>query len=524
MKLCRSIVRFVAKHWWFLSYLLLFGITISFLAYFQTTSTFPDPDSFYHTKMAILIADEGLPTSFPWLQATVLRDSYIDQHMLYHVFLIPFVKLMNPLQGVKFANVLIGTALIVFFYHLLRSQGVKFAFWFSIVLLVTMPFTFRISLVKAPGFSILLLLIGFYFILKHRHWALFLLSMLYVWAYGGFLLVIVLSGTYAFISVLWNWARRRRQSSFWTIVGHSHEVKLLGASAGGVLAGLIVNPYFPQNIVFYWHQLVKIGIVNYQNVISVGNEWYPYKFADLMASTTIVSIVLLIGLYLFFLRYRQPTKKMLTTFVLLLFFMFITLKSRRYVEYYVPFAIIFNAFLVNHLVASVPWKELWRAIVGFYQKHRIISTVLIIYVLVMLPTVIIRDVRSTYADIKGGTSFTKFKDVSTWLIQYSDPGEVVFHSSWDEFPILFYHNSENYYIAGLDPTFTYEYSEELYRKMVDITIGTQKTNLHEDIANKFGASFVLVEASHGQMDENIKSSSGFQRVYRDDEATVYEVL
>jgi len=512
------------QHWWFVSYLLLFAVAISFLAYFQTTPAFPDPDSFYHAKMALLIADEGLPTSFPWLQATVLRDSFIDQHLLYHVFLIPFVKLMDPLQGAKFANVLIGTALIVFFYHLLRSQKVKFAFWFSAALLATMPFTFRISLVKAPGFSILLLLVGLYCILKHRHRALFLLSMLYVWAYGGFLLITVLAGSYAFISVLWNWAERRPQNSLWRIASHSHEVKLFLSAAGGVIAGLVINPYFPQNLTFYWHQLVKIGIVNYQNVISVGNEWYPYKFVDLMASTTIVSIILLLGLYLFFLRYRKPTKKLITSFVLFLFFMFITLKSRRYVEYYVPFAIIFDAFLVSHLIRSVDWRELWRSIAGFYQKRRVISTLLIVYVLVMLPTVIIRDVKKTYADFKNGISVHRFEDVSVWLMRYSSPGDVVFHSSWDEFPILFYHNAQNYYTAGLDPTFTYEYSEELYRKMVDITVGTQKSNLHEDIAGKFGASFVFVEANHGQMDGNIQRSPGFRRVYHDDEATIYEVL
>ncbi|MFQ5434071.1 MAG: hypothetical protein ACE5FD_04265 [Anaerolineae bacterium] len=103
----------------------------------------------------------------------------------------------------------------------------------------------------------------------------------------------------------------------------------------------------------------------------------------------------------------------------------------------------------------------------------------------------------------------RFADASKWLKNNSESGDIVFHSSWDEFPLLFYFNSENYYIAGLDPTFSYEYDEELYHKMVDITVGNQTENIYNDIKDKFNASYVLVESNHDAMNKNIRNSEGF---------------
>ena len=275
---------------------------------------------------------------------------------------------------------------------------------------------------------------------------------------------------------------------------------------------------------FYWHQLVKIGIINYQKVIPVGNEWYPYKFIDLTAGSAIVSIILLISFYLLVVNYKKPSKKLITLFIIFIFFFVFTLKSSRYVEYYVPFALIFGAFALNNYLGRIDWVKLWAIFSSFYMRHRIVTTILIIYFLATLPTVIIKDIRHTYSDLKGGIKIDRFQKASSWLEENSQAGDIVFHSSWDEFPILFYFNSKNYYIAGLDPTFTYEYDKDLYKKMVDITLGNQKENLYEDIKKKFNSSYVLVEKGHTAMNTNIQADDGFKQVYEDEEATVYQVL
>jgi hypothetical protein len=200
------------------------------------------------------------------------------------------------------------------------------------------------------------------------------------------------------------------------------------------------------------------------------------------------------------------------------------MKSRRYVEYYVPFALIFGAFAINEHVRDINWKTLWRRFLSFYFNHRIVATILLVYFLVGIPTLVFKDGKDTYYDLRGGSAVTRFFRVSAWLEDNSQTGDIVFHSSWDEFPMLFYFNSKDYYIFGLDPTFSYEYSHELHQKIVDITTGKQTDNLYDDIKNTFKAAYVFVEKGHVNMNNNIRSSEGFEEVYADEEATVYQVL
>ncbi len=520
----KKITRFLSSNWWYLSYIILLIITFAFFIFFQSVPTFADPDSFYHTKMALLIPEEGVIKSFPWLQFTVLRDSYIDQHFLYHVFLVPFTQIMDPIQGAKLANIFLSVGLVILFYWLLQRYKIKFAYLFTLLLLVTTPFIFRINLIKAPVFSILILLLGLYLIFQYRYLGLFFVSFFYVWAYGGFVLILVFTGIYAVVGLIKDWFFSRRKCISNFIIGHNRELRLFLVSLSGVLAGLVINPYFPQNIIFYWHQLVKIGIVNYQKIIPVGNEWYPYSFIDLTAGSALLTIILLISLVFLFINYKRLSKKTVTLLFIFIFFLLFTLKSRRYVEYYVPFAIIFSAFSLNETLQRIKWRHLWTKFLHFYTKQRVLVTLLIIYFLIAIPSVIIKDIRQTHNDFKGGISLDRFSRASAWLMQNSQEGEIVFHSSWDEFPVLFYFNSKNYYIAGLDPTFSYEYDKELYHKMVDITTGKQRENVYEDIKNNFKASYVFVEKNHDSMNLQIQKSDGFKEVYQDEEATIYEVL
>lgn len=523
MKLFSLRLTFFRKNSVVLSSLLLLVLSFVFFTYFQSVPSFADPDSFYHVKMARLIPQEGIIKTFPWLQDTILRDSYIDQHFLYHVFLIPFVYAMSPIPGAKLATVILCTALVMLFYWLLRSEKVKFSFAYALMLLATTPFIFRINLVKAPVLSIIFLLAGLIFMFKRRKIALFVLSFFYVWAYGGFILILVFSGAYALVSLVFSLVKNRHGNFFNTLTKNS-EVRLFLSALVGVVSGVVINPQFPRNIIFYWHQLVKIGIVNYQSVISVGNEWYPYPLKDLFGGTAIICILLLILFYLFIVHPPRLSKKTITSLIIFLFFLVFTLKSKRYIEYYVPFAIIFCALGLNHYLEKINWSGLWVKFYSFYLRHRIVSTILIVYFLVTVPTLIGKDERGVYNDLKNSITITRFSQASAWLYENSQPGDIVFHSSWDEFPMLFYFNSKDYYIFGLDPTFSYEFSHELHQKIVDITTGRQTDNVYQDIKNTFKSSFVFVEKNHTGLNNNIKNSEGFEEVYADNEATVYRVL
>ncbi|MCC7290686.1 MAG: hypothetical protein IT449_01340 [Phycisphaerales bacterium] len=115
-----------------------------------------------------------------------------------------------------------------------------------------------------------------------------------------------------------------------------------------------------------------------------------------------------------------------------------------------------------------------------------------------------------------GYDLPAIRNVMAHLKSVSQPGDVVFTDDWDCFPVYFYHNSYNYYIVGLDPKFTQWREPELWARYVKISRGEIRdpnvtvalpddrggyTNQTiqvriEDIRDRFGCKFVLVDRDH----------------------------
>lgn len=542
-----------------LKYLLLFIVSFSLFSYLQISPTFPDPDSFYHAKMAVLIRDQGIVHDFPWLQFTVLKNYYIDHHFLYHIALVPFITFLDPLVGIKLATAFFGAILMLVFYWLLQKFQIKGAFFYSLVLLTTSPFIFRINLAKASSVSLIILLFGLYFIFNRKLWQLFALSFVYVWTYGGWPLILVLTSLYilanSIIKTL-NYLSNQKLKikiknskfkifyfiencklkieSLFKNFFSKENLKLFSSCFFGLTAGVIINPYFPKNLIFYWHQIIEIAVINYQNKIGVGAEWYPYNFGDLIANDSFIFVLLIITFAIFFVNFIQyfaeRTKKPTTnakqrTFVLastffMLFFLALTLRSRRNVEYFVPFAVILAAFTLNQPFSF--FNHYWLTFKNWWKKRRVLTIALFFYFLIIIPLTVGQNLLSLKQLFASGYPLTKYKGVSEWLAKNTPEKSIIFHNDWDDFPPLFYYNIHNYYIDGLDPTFMYDYNKDLYQKWVDITTGRQE-NISEIVSNDFGAEYVFVDKDHPFLENNLKRDGHFKIVYQDDDGKIYQL-
>ncbi|MFA6272508.1 MAG: hypothetical protein WC693_05415 [Patescibacteria group bacterium] len=530
----KKIINHITKSNFPYTYLVIFTIAFGIFFYIQYTPAFPDPDSFYHMKMALLIRDGNLGQGFPWLSDyTILGNAYTDQHLLYHVFLIPFVTLFTPAIGIKIATVFLGATLITTFYWLLRKEKIRFAWFYSLLLLFVEPFTFRISLAKAPSVSIIFLLLVLWCLFRYRMKLLFILSTIFVWAYGGFLLTVVFAGLYGVVNTLFDLRKNKVTGLLKHYFGHEKswvkkvltgkELGMVLVSVAGIMVGLVINPYFPNNLSYYWAQLVQIGIVNYQNIIGVGGEWYPYSVTELVPNTVFLFLILLAAFVIFFVTIKKQNSKSVTLLILTVFFLALTLKSRRYVEYFVPFSMLFSAFALSPFLAKVSVTGMLKKIPSFYNSRKIIFTILLVYFVVTIPTIAIRDLKQERNSFKNGIPYNKFESASNWLENNTPEGSIVLHSDWDEFPILFYHNSHNHYIVGLDPTFMYIHNEDLYWKWVNITIGKESSALYDIITKDFNNATVFLEKDHTAMDLNFQQDSHFKLVYEDAEAKIYQI-
>lgn len=548
-----------------LKFLLLFIVAFSLFSYFQISPTFPDPDSFYHAKMAVLIRDQGIVKNFPWLQFTVLKNSYIDHHFLYHVALVPFVTFLDPLVGIKLATALFAALLILVIYWFLKKFRVRSAIFYCLILLVSSPFIFRINLAKASSVSLIILLFGLYFIFNRKLWQLFALSFLYVWTYGGWPLILVLTAFYVLSDAIINFSHPEQlddrvkyqetkikkitqrikkfflrfkinSSHFFRRVFTKDNLGLLGACLGGLAAGIVVNPFFPKNLIFYWHQIIEIAVINYQNVINVGAEWYPYNIGDLVSNSSFVFILLILSFAFFFINFlkyfvgqeknfkagRKTKIIILCLNLLTIFFLALTLRSRRNVEYFIPFAVISSGFSLNQPLSSA--KKYLGSFINWWKNRKILASILCLYVLIVVPFTAVRNILSVKDLYAGGNSIQQYRGAAEWLKNNTPAGSIVFHNDWDDFPALFYYDSNNYYIDGLDPTFMYDYDKNLYQEWVDITTGKQKKNISELVKNDFHSEYVFVDKDHVALENNLKSDGHFVMVYKDNEGKIYHLV
>jgi hypothetical protein len=502
--------------------------------YVSNSTTFADPDSFYHLKIAQDIAHFKDIRQFPWLPFTVLNSYYTDQHFLYHVFLAPFSAMPDPFAGAKLATSLLIASFAVVFTWMLKALHVRFPGFYTLVLLGTSPFIFRVSLVKAPAFSLLILFLGLLFAWRGKWLAVGIMSAIYVWSYGGFILlpafVVLLAALRLFSTWIHesHWLRHKHLrvsiewAAFFRRLFTKADVRNVLATILGTVAAVVANPFFPNNLHYLNDQLIQIGIINYQNIIGVGGEWYPYRFLNLITGAPLVSALLIIAVTLACIWPKRLTLRSAFTFVLYVFFFAFTLKSRRYVEYYIPFSVLFAATVISDVARNLSFSRvLYLFSDGKLRRYTLPGIIFIIYTLVAIGIIAGRQLDSAKRDLAGGFSYTADRKASLWLKSHTPKNSIIVHSDWDEFPYLLYWNDRNRYIAGLDPTFLYKADKTKYWAWVNMTTGRMTQGISQSVTEQFHAGYVLLEKGHDVFLRNLDRDPNLRRVYEDEETIIF---
>ena len=207
----------------------------------------------------------------------------------------------------------------------------------------------------------------------------------------------------------------------------------------------------------------------------------------------------------------------------MLVFFGLTLKSKRYVEYFVPHLVYFAAFTFTYVIEKVDLKKFFQDLKKESYIIGSLSYFILIFIAVLFPIIMVKDVYITNNSFVGGIEFERLKGASNYLLANTQPKEIIMHTDWDDFPMLFYHNSANYYILGLDPTFMYNYDPDLYNLFADITTAKKKDNLSQEIKNTFKANYFIVEKGRAQLERNLQNDNNFIKVYEDKEAQIYKI-
>lgn len=514
-----------------LDYLAIFIIMACFYGYWQWGDFIGDPDGFYHAKIALFLSQGELLKSLPWMQYTTLNQNFTDHQLLYHLLLTPFVSIAStPLVGVKIATVFFASLMVTGFYWLLKQFKIRSAFVWTILFITLNAANFRLALIKTNSLSLFLIWLFIYALFRRQRWLLAILGLIFVWLYGGWPLAILIFGIYLAAEQIYNMLPKYNLRIFWQkIIRVFHKEKtwpinlqLFLYLTGGLIAGLIINPYWPHNLYFYYQQIIQIGIINYGQKFTVGTEWYGADFMTMAHNAPLIFILGLVFYVWLIIYYKKAQKLTWFSFILSFVFLILTLKSRRYMEYFMPFALFFIACAASDArtnQTSAYFKNFWQ------KSHIIIKSYLItaltVFVLLILPTMINR----VFDNPMGKhLKFDTYAPAAAWLKNNTPIHSLVFHSDWDEWPLLFYHNDYNYYLVGLDPTFMHNFDSDLHQEYVDISSGQDTENISQKIQKDFGASYVFISKSrHQAFLNNIERDNDARLVYQDDETAIFQL-
>ncbi len=507
-----------------------------------------DWDGYYHIGWSQELwnsfkSGHWLP-EFKWLPLTVLNPTdYADHHFLFHLLQIPFLWFFEPVMAAKVAAVTFSSLAVFSVFWLLYRYNVNYLLlWLLALLTCANPFFYRMNMAKAPPLTIIISVIGIYLLFEKKYVWLLPLMFLFVWTYSLFPLLWIAALIWTVI-IAWN--------------EHRFEWRPLAYTTGGMVLGNIINPYFPQNLGLFWeHFITKIKIGS-DFAVPVGGEWYPYSGQDLLTHFPVALIAMLIGYILFAPKNGKLPEK--ATFLL----MFVTVllmsqfRSKRFAEYFPPFAILFAAFswreffkpsapqlpddfkreIEPFLDADKPTeKQSWLEIV----RLAAVWTLGIVLAVVMFYNFIGIDFSDSerlkkipligslkqiglLTDIRGNDTNDKYRRAMDWAIQNIPEGERIFNCNWDDFPKLFFYDRKHVYAYGLDPNYLYSKNPELYNVIGDLTAG-KKDDAAEIIRDKFGARYVMTDAKENEdMVAKLLDSGWAEMVYEDDEARILKI-
>jgi hypothetical protein len=497
-----------------------------------------DFDGYYHIKWSQLLW-QGLrsghfPPAFTWLPLTTLSASrYADQHFLFHVLLIPFTWLGDLRVGAKVAAVLFGSAAVFSVYWLVLRYRIRYPLlWLLALLGCSWLFYARLNMTKAQSISILFMVAGIYLLFERKYTWLALAAFLYVWTYNLFVMLGVLVLIW-FAVVWWTELRIEWRPLLWTGLG--------------MLAGFIVNPYFPRNVsLFLEHLVAKSGPLM---PAGVGFEWYSLTSWTFLSSSVVACAAMAIG-YIAFgyaLSINRPDKVRMQRPLLFLIFstclLLITARSNRFMEYWPPFAVLFAAFTLQAVWESSFAGENSQPVTAELKKAKrpkhkadeaTASALYIGMVVILLVAALVYNLHTTRAKITTITTDPEhYRAGAEWLRSNVPPGSLIYDVNWSDFPKLFFYDTDHSYVSGLDAIYLQDQHPELALLNKRLSSGEEgdPAGAIQSLfaaSNPGGVSYLFVGDDPNppapEWFRYMRKTGRFKSVYADKECVILQVL
>lgn len=407
-------------------------------------------DPYYHAKHAFLIEQSGqLNLVEPWLEFNFLDYAPVDLWWGFHLGMALFIHWFGLFMGVKIFVSFLAALVFSIFYLVLNKLEIKYPLVWTLFLFSSSTiFSYRLFLERPHLLSMIVLPLAILCLVKGKNLWLFFLSLFYVLCYHLAPLIICFTLIYlvaeAFISKRIN-------------------LKPLIASAGGILAGIIIHPASLNYLYAMFTTIFKIFFLKFSGVnLNIGGEVQLMDFFKFLEHNFLVLCFYILAVVIFLSLRKRSLNPALSIFLFLyssLWFI-VTLVIPRGAEYWLSAVLLFAAFIFNNFLETGEARQMkdWLA---SKMNLKIISFFLI-SALVLIIFYNLSNVFCNLRDNKTAELGANYEQANIWLKANTEKSSVVFYNNWSMWPMMFFYNNYNHYIIGMDPTFLYEYDKRIY--------------------------------------------------------------
>ncbi|MFB3882326.1 MAG: hypothetical protein ACE149_13750 [Armatimonadota bacterium] len=422
----------------------------------------PDRDALYHFRHAALYRERGpLMSEFPWTQCSMVSKLGADIWYGFHLLLTPFTLDPDPVRGVKLAGAFDLAAMLILVYVAARLVRARLAPVWPLMALTFAPYLlYRLLMTRPHVISIGLAALLLACAAEGSLLGVGLVSFAIAWVHLGFFWVVPLViGVVAFVR--------------WIVEGRPAWREALAALAG-MAAGWVLRPNPIGAAKLVYTQIVQLAMEKHKGVpllfggdLTSGLQALAQRGASDFARHFLPGIIVWVLLAIAMtvattngtgLAPRRRTflwsSFALSGAALVMMIGF----SLRAADLFSVFTVMFAAGAYTWLIAPSmeAGVEPWTPFQG--RGLLAIGGALLAFMLVSAGSDYVRVMpRMTYSP-------QRLKQADEWLLDNSAPGDIVFHAHWDLFPDLFFWNTKNHYVGGMDPIFQYAYSPALYWK------------------------------------------------------------
>lgn len=486
-----------------------------------------DRDGLYHFRHAALYAERGpLLAEFPWAAYSVISQERADLWYGFHLLLAPLTRLAGPLVGLEIAGVtVLGLSLVLFYWSLRRLEVGWPEAWPFLLLLCAPPAVLRMLALRPHVLSLGLLALLFSLLVRGRLRYLFAGALVLAWvhlnvAWIGLGLAVLVLGARSALE------RRLHWQPFAAVVA-------------GLALGWLLRPNPLGAARLLWTQLVLLAQVRAEGVpLLWGGEFSPRPAAEVVTLFWVLLLLLGGAIAAWAAQRKRPRPLSAADRAALLSAAIVAVaagvqtftQAARWSDPWKLFTVLFAALALDRWCLRQPQDGAHPQ--AGRQRWTALTALLLLQCAALLQLALPAGRRM----VTSGFEPERLRPHAGWLASHSEPGSIVFHARWETFAELFFWNTRNRYINGMDPIFLYARTTARYWEAHHLATGAsaftfagrEPSRLGVDstlavLRRDFDARFLLVEAEQRDLLYYARHEPRLRLVFEDPAASLFEL-